>query len=127
MITSLYIKDPTDGQWAVRRTSSPGRRGWRSTCRRQQSDYLYAYSYAVCATLRHCLTRCGDTLTRENLMKQATSMKDVEVPMLLPGIRLDASPKDYYPIQSLRLAQFDGKLEAVRRHPVGRQQLIATR
>ena len=51
----------------------------------------------------------GDTLTRENLMKQATSMKNLEIPLLLPGIRLNTSPTDYFPIQSVRLAQFDGE------------------
>jgi branched-chain amino acid transport system substrate-binding protein len=110
VITSLYIKDPTDGQWA----SLPDFVAWEAWMAKylpqaSKSDYLYAYSYAVSATLRHCLTLCGDTLTRENLMNQATSMKNVEIPLLLPGIKLNTSAKDYFPIQSLRLAQFDGE------------------
>jgi branched-chain amino acid transport system substrate-binding protein len=109
VVTSLYIKDPTDRQWAA----SPDYVAWDAWMAKylpqaSKSDYLYAYAYAVSATLKHCLTLCGDTLTRENLMKQATSLKDVEIPMLLPGIRLNTSLKDYYPIQSLQLARFDG-------------------
>jgi len=110
IITSLYIKDPTDPQW----DSLPDFKaweGWMTTYLPQanKTDYLYAYAYAVSATLRHCLARCGDVLTRENLMKQATSMRNLEIPMLLPGIRLNTSATGYYPIQSLQLAQFDGE------------------
>ena len=74
-----------------------------------QSDASYTYAYSVSATMRHVLTQCGDTLTRENLIKQAASMKGLEVPLLLPGIRINTSPTDFYPIQSIRLARFDGE------------------
>jgi branched-chain amino acid transport system substrate-binding protein len=59
--------------------------------------------------MRHVLTQCGDNLTRENLMKQAASMKDLVVPILLPGIKINTSPTDFYPIQSVQLARFDGE------------------
>jgi len=78
------------------------------------ADYLYGYAYSVSATMQHALLACGEDLTRENLMKQAASMKDVTIPMLLPGIKLNTSATDYYPIQSSQLARFDGNLEAVR-------------
>ena len=51
---------------------------------------------------------CGDNLTRKNVIKQATSLKDLEVPMLLPGIKVNTSPTDYYPVESYQLARFDG-------------------
>ena len=59
--------------------------------------------------MRHVLTKCGDTLTRENLMKQAASMRDLVVPILLPGIKINTSPTDFYPIQSVQLQRFDGE------------------
>jgi len=73
------------------------------------ADSGNTYAYSVSATMRHVLTQCGDTLTRENLMKQAASMKGLEVPLLLPGIKINTSPTDFYPIQSIRLAKFDGE------------------
>ncbi len=60
-------------------------------------------------TMRHVLTQCGDNLTRANLMKQAASMHDLVVPILLPGIKINTSPTDFYPIQSVQLARFDGE------------------
>jgi branched-chain amino acid transport system substrate-binding protein len=59
--------------------------------------------------MRHVLKECGDELTRANLMKQAASMKDLVVPILLPGIKINTSPTDFYPIQSVQLARFDGE------------------
>lgn len=59
--------------------------------------------------MRHVLTQCGNELTRANLMKQAASMKDLVVPLLLPGVKINTGPTDFYPIQSLRLARFDGE------------------
>jgi branched-chain amino acid transport system substrate-binding protein len=55
------------------------------------------------------LKRAGDNLTRENVMKQAASMKGVEIPLLLPGIKINTSATDFYPIQSVRLARFKGE------------------
>ena len=55
------------------------------------------------------LERCGDNLTRENLLKQIQGLKDVELGMLLPGMKVNFRPDDYYPIRQARLAQFDGK------------------
>ena len=72
-------------------------------------DSSNVYAYAVSATMRHVLTQCGDELTRANLMKQAASMKDLVVPILLPGIKINTSPTDFYPIQSVQLARFDGE------------------
>ena len=60
-------------------------------------------------TLVHVLKQCGDELTRENVMKQAASIKDLTLPMLLPGIKINTSPTDFYPIEQLQLERFDGK------------------
>jgi branched-chain amino acid transport system substrate-binding protein len=73
------------------------------------ADSGYTYAYSVCSTMRDVLTRCGDDLTRVNLMKQAASMKNLVVPLLLPGIKINTSPTDFFPIQSVQLAAFDGE------------------
>jgi branched-chain amino acid transport system substrate-binding protein len=59
--------------------------------------------------MHEVLKRCGDELTRANLMKQAASLRDLEIPMLLPGIKINTSPTDFYPIQSVRLQRFKGE------------------
>jgi branched-chain amino acid transport system substrate-binding protein len=110
IITAAYLKDATDPQWA----DYPDFKEWQAWMKKYLPDANPAdsgntYAYAVSATMRHVLTQCGDTLTRENLMKQAASMKGLEVPLLLPGIKINTSPTDFYPIQSIRLARFDGE------------------
>ena len=55
------------------------------------------------------LKKCGDNLTRENVMKQAASLKGYEAPMLLPGIKINTSATDFYPIQAVRLARVKGE------------------
>ena len=110
IITAAYLKDPTDPQWAT----APDFVEWKAWMAKYHptanpSDSFNAYAYAVCATMHDCLKRCGDELTRENLMKQAASMKRLVVPMLLPGITINTSATDYYPIQAVRLQRFKGE------------------
>jgi branched-chain amino acid transport system substrate-binding protein len=64
---------------------------------------------SIAATFVQVLRQCGDDLSRENLMKQANSIRDLELPLLLPGIKLNTSPDDHYPIEQLQLVKFDGK------------------
>ena len=104
------IKDATDPQWA----GDADFKEWLAWMKKYQPDANpddsgNVYAYAVSATMRHVLTQCGDNLTRANLMKQAASMHQLEVPMLLPGIKINTSATDFYPIQSVRLAKFDGE------------------
>ena len=73
------------------------------------ADSFNAYAYSVTATMHEMLKRCGDNLTRENPMKEAASMKKLVVALLLPGITLNTSPTDFYPIQSVRLQRFKGE------------------
>ena len=73
------------------------------------SDYLNVYAFAISATLVEVLKRCGDDLTRANITKQASNPRGLRVPMLLPGITLNTSPTDFYPIQAFRLARFKGE------------------
>ena len=110
IITAAYLKDPTDPQWA----NAPDFLEWKAFMAKyipqgNLADASYTYGYAVSSTMRHVLTQCGDNLTRANLMKQAASMHELVVPLLLPGISINTSPTDFYPIQSVQLARFDGE------------------
>jgi branched-chain amino acid transport system substrate-binding protein len=110
IMTIAYLKDPTDPQWA----NDPEFLEWKRWMEKWNptaslADTLNVYPYALTATLVEVLKRCGDDLTRANVMKQASNLRGLHVPMLLPGITINTSPTDFYPIQSLRLARFKGE------------------
>ena len=67
------------------------------------------YGYAVAQTLVQILKQCGDELTRENVMKQAANLKDVNIGLLLPGIKINTGPTDFAPISQLQLQKFKGE------------------
>jgi branched-chain amino acid transport system substrate-binding protein len=73
------------------------------------ADRYNVTGYSVAQTLVQVLKQCGNDLTRENVMRQATNLKDLELPMLLPGIKINTSPTNYHPLRQLKLARFDGK------------------
>ena len=75
---------------------------------RRPAEIYNVYGYTNAQLLVHVLKRCGDDLTRENVMRQAASLRDLELPMLLPGIRINTSATDYDPIEQLQLMRFDG-------------------
>jgi branched-chain amino acid transport system substrate-binding protein len=110
IITAAYLKDPTDPQWAT----SPDFVEWKAFMGKYYpngdlADSSNVNSWATTHTLIQILKQCGDDLTRENVMKQAASLKDFVAPMMIPGIKLNTSPTDFYPIQSVQLAKFDGE------------------
>ena len=109
VITALYQKDVTDPQWE----KSPDFMAWKEFMAKYMpnadlKDQNHAYGYASASTLIQVLKQCGDDLTRENVMKQAASLKAYTPPMLLPGIRIDTSATDFYPLQSVQLARVKG-------------------
>jgi branched-chain amino acid transport system substrate-binding protein len=71
-----------------------------------QGDANYIFAYAVATMMREILQKCGDDLTRENVMKQAANFQKVRIPLLLPGINVSTSPTDFYPIQAVQLQRF---------------------
>ena len=110
LVTALFMKDPTDPQW----DKDAAMKAWRDWMKKyypdgNTHDILNVYGYAAAQTLMQVLKQCGDELTRENIMRQAASLKNLEIPVLLPGIRINTSATDFYPIEQLQLAQFDGK------------------
>jgi branched-chain amino acid transport system substrate-binding protein len=110
IISSYYIKDPTDPQWK----SDPGIRVWNEFLDKyypdaNRADFAVIYAYTVAQTLVHVLKACGDDLTRENVMKQAANIKNLELDGLLPGIKINISPTDFAPISQVQLARFKGE------------------
>jgi len=110
LITSLYQKDPTDPQWQ----ETQEYRDWAAWMDQynpdaDKSDQFNVYGYNVAMTLVHVLEQCGDDLTRANVMAQAASMRNLELPMLLPGVVINTGPDDFFPIESMMLARFDGE------------------
>ena len=110
IVTAQYLKDPTDRQWA----DDAEMQAWRAWMTRWmpaavQADANYVFAYAVTSLMHETLRKCGDELTRANLMRQAASHSGFRVPLLLPGITVDTSPTDFYPVQSMRLARFKGE------------------
>jgi len=73
------------------------------------SDTANAYAYSIAQTVAHVLGRCGDELTRENVLAQATAIRDLDLPMLPPGIGIRTGPTDYFPIKQLQMMRFDGR------------------
>jgi branched-chain amino acid transport system substrate-binding protein len=109
IITTAYLKDATDPQW----TSWPDMVAWNAFMDKylpqgDKSSSYHVYAYAVSSTLIEVLKRCGDDLTRANIMNQAVNLKDLEVPLLLPNIKVNTSPTNFYPIQTVRLQRFRG-------------------
>jgi len=111
VITAQYLKDPTDPGWA----DDPGMKefqAWRAKYAPESdpANPVWAYGYTMAQALVVVLQRAGDDLSRENILKAATSLPDTtKLPLVLPGITISSSPTDYRPMKSMRLAQFDGK------------------
>ena len=110
LISSSVTKDPSDPQWQ----DDPALKAYLAWMKKyypegDPDDWGNVAAYGNAQVLVHVLKRCGDDLNRENVMRQAASITDLELPMLLPGIRVNTSPTDYQPVKQLQLVQFDGK------------------
>jgi branched-chain amino acid transport system substrate-binding protein len=108
--TAAYNKDPTDKQWV----DAPDMKEWRAFMAKNMpsantDDSSYVYAYSAAALMVETLKKCGDELTRANVMKQAASHHQLKLPGLLPGITVSTSPTDFYPIQAVQLQQFKGE------------------
>ena len=110
IITAAYIMDATDKQW----DDNAEMKTWRAWMDKHmpqanKADANHIYGYAVAFLMAETLRRCKDELTRANVMKQAASFQKFRVPLLLPGITVNTSPTDYYPIQAVQLQRFRGE------------------
>jgi branched-chain amino acid transport system substrate-binding protein len=110
VITAQYLMDPTDKQWG----DHPDMKAWvawmnKSNPGASLQDASNVFAYSVSFLMHKTLEKCGDNLTRENVMRQAANHQKLKVPLCLPGITVSTSPTDYYPIQAVQLARFKGE------------------
>jgi branched-chain amino acid transport system substrate-binding protein len=110
VVTAAWLKDPTDKQW----DNDADMKEWRAFMAKNMPDANlgegnYVYAYAVSTLMLDTLKKCGDNLTRENLMKQVASDHQLKLPGLLPGITVSTSPTDFYPVQAVQLQRFKGE------------------
>jgi len=110
LITALYMKEITDPQWK----NDKGFTEWVAFMKKyypegaiDQQENAFGYNVAILMT--QVLKQCGNDLSRENIMKQAANVKDFELPLLLPGIKINTTPTDHAPIEQEQLAKFDGE------------------
>jgi ABC-type branched-subunit amino acid transport system substrate-binding protein len=110
IISAAYLKDASDPQW----DNDPGMKKFYDFLAKDypegnKIDGNVVVAYGVAQTLVEVLTKCGDDLTRENIMKQAASLRDFRTEVLLPGIKINTSPTDFAPISQLQLMKFKGE------------------
>ena len=111
IISSIYLKDPTDKQWK----DDAGMKNWNAFLDKyfpeaNRADASVIYGYSVAQTVVHVLKNCGDNLTRANVMKQAASIKNFELDGLLPGVKINTSATDFAPLSQLQLMVFKGEI-----------------
>ncbi|MBV9777396.1 MAG: ABC transporter substrate-binding protein, partial [Acetobacteraceae bacterium] len=112
VVTGAYLKDPTDPQW----NDDPGMKefqAWRAKYAPESdpANPVWSYGYTMAQAMVIVLKRAGNDLSRENILKAATSLPDTTtLPMVLPGIKVGTSATDYRAMKSVRLARFDGKM-----------------
>jgi len=124
LITALYMKEVTDPQWR----NDKGFTDWVAFMKKYYpdgalDDQSNGFGYNVAILMTQVLKQCGNDFSRENIMKQAANVKNFELPLLLPGIKINTSPTDFAPIEQEQLAKFDGEkwalfgevIEAVRK------------
>jgi branched-chain amino acid transport system substrate-binding protein len=109
VISTSFLKNAGDPAWK----DDPGMKDWSSFMEKyypdgNKEDGTALFGYAAAETLVQVLTQCGDDLSRENVMRQAASLKDYRGSILLPGIAINTGPDDFRPIEQMRLVQFDG-------------------
>ena len=110
LVAASFLKDPTDPRWR----DDPGMKGWVAWMQKYYpegdvTDWVNVYGYTIAQAMVHVLQQCGDNLTRENVMAKAAQLKDLELPLLLPGIKINTSASDFRTIKEMQLQRFDGK------------------
>ncbi len=109
LISAAYLKDPTDVTWK----DDPGMNQWRAFMAKYMpgadlTDVGTVFGYGVTYSLWNVLKQCGTDFSRANIMKQAANLTDLEVPVLLPGIKVNTSPTNFHPIRQMQLQKWDG-------------------
>ena len=110
VLSTAYYKDPTDPTWQ----NDAAFKDWLAFMDKyfpdgDRTSGFTVYGYAVAQTMTRVLEQCRDDLTRANVMKQAASLKGLTNPMLLPGITINTSATDYFPIEQMQMMRFTGE------------------
>jgi len=110
VISALWAKDVNDPRWK----DDPGLQSWKAFTDKYMSPIEFADSnaaegFTAAGTMVQALKQCGNDLSRDNILKQAANLKDLELPLLLPGIKINTSPTNYSPIRQMQLAAFNGE------------------
>ncbi len=109
LLSAEFYKDPTDPQWA----DDPAMAAWRRWLGQyypgaDATDANIVLGYSRAATMVQILTQCGNDLSRANIMRQAANLKDLELPLLLPGIRVNTAPTNFHPVTQMQLCRYEG-------------------
>jgi len=104
-----YLKEVSDPAWS----DDPGMNEWRAFMKEYMpdadiADANYAFSYGIGVTTMQMLKQCDSNFSRENILKQATNLQDLQIPTLLPGVVVSTSPTNYHPIRQLQLQRWNG-------------------
>ena len=110
IMSSVYVKDPADPGW----DNDPEMQRWKAWITKYMPevdprDQNYVNSYNSAMALVQVLKQAGNDLSRENILRQATNIKDLQLPMMLPGIKMNTSPTDYFPIENMQMMRWNGK------------------
>lgn len=110
IVSSAYMKDPIDATW----DSDPAVQKWRAFLDKYdptaaKNDLYAGIAYVVSQVMVQVLKQCGGEISADNIRKQAANLKDFECDMLLPGIKVNTSPSDYFPLEQLQLVRFNGE------------------
>jgi len=110
ILSTNYLKDPTDPTWK----EDPAIKEWAAFMDKyfpegDKTSTFSVYGYLTAQTMVQVLKQCGDELTRENVMRQAANLKDFEPGLLLPGIKINTSPTDYFPVEQMQMSRFNGE------------------
>ena len=110
ILSTAYVKDPDDPAW----NDDAGVKAWREFMVKYAPDadlhdtnYVNAYNGAM--AMEYVLKACGDDLSTENILRQTYAIKNLELPMLLPGIKINTSPTDHVPVDQMQFMRFNGK------------------
>ncbi|WP_371933060.1 ABC transporter substrate-binding protein [Bradyrhizobium sp. CCGUVB23] len=119
LVTTQFLKQPGDPAWAddeEMKTYKGFLKKYASSA--NPDDYSVLVAYMNVNALTAVLRKCGDELTRENLVRQATSLQGARMPLMLPGVSISTAPGDYTPFKILRIAKFDGTSWALSGDPI---------
>ncbi len=110
LISATFGKDVNDSRWK----DDAGVKDFQAFMGKYMSpaeflDANAAYAFGAAATMVQVLKQCGNELSRDNIMRQAANLKDLELPLLLPGIKINTSPTNYSPIHQMQLSRFNGE------------------